>query len=122
MDKIEPELWNNVVNLTDSQKFFIETWIELTDFNTNESYRPRVMNLKKILIELFTYLDGVIKGQERFKPYVEEIRSEANEILNKEKILFEDDEILFLELQSLLQKLLGYKNRNPKQTAEAREQ
>ncbi|SDJ73461.1 hypothetical protein [Salimicrobium halophilum] len=122
MEKIDPKLWGNVVGLTNSQKFFIEAWIELTDFNTNESYRPRVMNLKKILNELYTYLSGVLEGQDRFKIYVEEITNEALEILEKEKILLENEPVLLLELQDVLRKLKGIKNRKSSEVYKAREQ
>ncbi|KFZ32239.1 hypothetical protein JS44_14205 [Anoxybacillus flavithermus] len=86
-------------------KFFIEAWLELTDMRTHESYRPRVMNLKNILKELILYLDGCIKGQERFKRYVDEIVAETRDILGKEIILLKDRPLLLAELENILNNL-----------------
>lgn len=110
MERIGENLWLNVEDLDESKKFFIEAWLELTDMRTHESYRPRVMNLKNILKELILYLDGCIKGQWRFKRYVDEIVAETRDILGKENILLENHPLLLAELENILNNLNNFSN------------
>lgn len=74
-------------NIDPKYFFLYQTWKELTDFRTMDSYQYKVMNTLSCIRELVEVIDNRLSGVYNTDHNVEECKLETREVIRKDRVL-----------------------------------